>query len=173
MILCVAFMLLVSLTLSTVIAVVGKHIDALMPAGWTRSLLQTAHFILSFGIIALLFAAIYQVLPDVRITWRNVFFGAFSTAFLFVIGKELIGYYLGNSHVGSAYGVASSLAILLVWVYYSSMILFFGAELTKSWVRLRGNQIRPEKGAVLVQHEIKRISVDEYEKQLEGDEVNA
>jgi membrane protein len=95
-----------------------------------------------------LFAMMFKVLPDVQIGWRDVWFGAGVTAFLFVIGKYLIGLYLGRSGVSSSYGAAGSLVIILLWVYYSAMILFFGAELTQVYARRFGSKIVPSPEAV-------------------------
>jgi membrane protein len=99
------------------------------------------------------FAAIFKVLPDARVAWRDVWVGAGVTALLFVIGKFLIGFYIGRSNPGQAFGAAGSLAVLLVWVYYSSMIVLFGAEFTEAWVERRGGVITPERGAVRVLEE--------------------
>ena len=88
------------------------------------------------------------MLPDARIRWRDVWVGATVTAFLFVVGKTLIGIYLGHSNPGQAFGAAGSLALLLVWIYYSSMILLFGAEFTQVWANQRGAGVTPERGAV-------------------------
>ena len=101
----------------------------------------------SLFVITLLFAAIFKILPDARIAWRDVWMGAFVTAILFVAGKFLIALYLGRSDPGEAYGAAGALALLLVWVYYSSMILFLGAEFTQAWTRRRGATIPPAAGA--------------------------
>jgi len=99
-------------------------------------------------VIAALFAAIFKVLPDVQVAWGDVWVGAAVTAVLFVTGKFLIGFYLGQSDPGEAFGAAGSLAVLLVWIYYSSMIVLFGAEFTEEWVKRRHGPITPEPGAV-------------------------
>jgi membrane protein len=96
-------------------------------------------------------------MPDAKISWRSVIVGAAVTAVLFVIGKFLIGLYLGQSNPGQAYGAAGSLAVLLLWVYYSSLILLFGAEFTETWAERRGEQIEPEPGAVRVRREKQRV----------------
>src|SRR5207237_4712795 len=95
--------------------------------------------VVSFGVITLLFAAIFKVLPSTRVAWRDVWFGAAATSFLFVIGKLLIGLYIGKSSVASSYGAAGSFAVLLIWINYSAMILFFGAELTQVYSREHGS----------------------------------
>ena len=148
MILALAFLLLVSLVLSAVLAGFGDALGRWLPAGFSSTLLQVINFAISFGVIALLFAAMYRVLPDARIRWHDVWIGATVTAFLFVIGKTLIGVYLGHSNPGQAFGAAGSLALLLVWIYYSSMILLFGAEFTQVWAEQRGAGVTPEPGAV-------------------------
>ena len=95
----------------------------------------------------------FKLLPDARVAWRDVWVGASATAVLFVVGKFLIGLYLGRTNPGQAFGVAASLAVLFVWVYYSSMILLLGAEFTESWATRRGSGIAPERGAVRVREE--------------------
>lgn len=90
-----------------------------------------------------MFALLFKYIPDVIIAWRDVWTGAIGTAILFSLGKLLIGVYLGQSAVGAAYGVAGSIVVLLVWVYYSSLIVLFGAEVTQVYARLRGAEIRP------------------------------
>lgn len=149
MILGVAFLLLVSLALSAMLSAVGSAIGALIPgaSAVVVGLLQT---LISLVVITLLFAAIFKVLPDAVIAWRDVWVGALVTAILFEIGKWGIGVYLGHSNPGKAYGAAGSLAVILVWIYYSAMIVLFGAEFTQTWAVRRGSGIRPEEGAILV-----------------------
>jgi membrane protein len=148
MILGLAFLLLVSLVLSAALAAFGDRLGRMLPDGLSGSVLQAVNFGVSFAVISLVFAAIYRVLPDARIRWRDVWVGAVVTALLFVIGKTLIGIYLGRSNPGEAFGAAGSLALLLVWVYYSSMIVLFGAEFTQAWAERRGSGVVPEPGAV-------------------------
>lgn len=148
MILSVAFLLLVSLALSAVLSAFGDRLGLLLPSGISATLLQLLNLALSFLVITLLFAAIFKVLPDARIAWRDVWIGALVTAALFVVGKFLIGFYLGRSNPGEAFGAAGSLAVMFVWIYYSSMILLFGAEFTQTWARRRGSGIEPERGAI-------------------------
>jgi membrane protein len=148
MILALAFLLLVSLVLSAALAAFGGALGRWLPAGFSATLLQVINFAISFGVIALLFAAMFRVLPDARVRWHDVWVGAIVTAFLFVVGKTLIGIYLGHSNPGQAFGAAGSLALLLVWIYYSSMILLFGAEFTQVWADQRGAGVVPERGAM-------------------------
>jgi len=133
------FLLLVSLVLSAALAAVGKLFQGWLPA--PEAILHVANFAISFGVITLLFAMIFKLLPDARVAWRDVWIGAALTSLLFTIGKFLIGMYLGKADVGSAYGAAGSLVILLVWVYYSGQILLFGAEFTAVYANRHGSRI--------------------------------
>jgi membrane protein len=125
----VGFLLLVSLLLTAAIALVANWMGGLMPG--SETLAQLLNLILSLALIALLFAMIFKFLPDAKIAWRDVWIGAFLTALLFTVGKFALGLYLAKSSVASSYGAAGSLIVLLLWVYYSSQILFFGAEFTQ------------------------------------------
>jgi membrane protein len=135
MVLVIAFLLLVSLVVSTALSAVGAYAAHTLP-GW-QLLLQVANFVLSFAVIAVLFATIYKFLPNTNVEWRNVWAGAAVTSGLFAVGKLLIGLYLGRSSVASSYGAAGSFAVLLIWVNFSSMILYFGAEFTQVLSRTR------------------------------------
>jgi membrane protein len=106
----------------------------------TALVLESVNFVLSFGVTTMLFASIYRILPDLDIRWRDVWIGAVATAAMFTLGKSLIGAYLGRAAVTSAYGAAGSLAVLLLWIYYSSLLLFLGAEFTHVYASLRGSQ---------------------------------
>ena len=130
MILTIGFLLIVSLVLSAALAVIGRFLG---PGffGW-EILLQVVNFAVSFGVTTFLFAMIYKIMPRVHIAWRDVWLGAAVTSLLFSIGKFCIGLYLGKSSVASGFGAAGSLAVLLVWVYYSTQIFLLGAEFT--WV---------------------------------------
>jgi membrane protein len=140
----VGFLLLVSLVVSAALAALDKFLGGLLPS---LHVLQVVNFIVSFGVITALFAMIYKVLPDVEIAWSNVWIGAALTSLLFTIGKFLIGLYLGNSSVASPYGAAGSLVIILIWIYYSAQILFFGAEFTKVYTRRYSSQPVPKENA--------------------------
>jgi membrane protein len=150
MILVVAFFLLVSLVVSAALTGMGSRLGSFLPAGLSGPLLEIINTVISLGVITLLFAAIFKVMPDAKIAWRSVWVGAGVTALLFVLGKFLIGFYLGQSNPGQAYGAAGSLAVLLLWIYYSSLILLFGAEFTETWAEQRGEGVKPEPGAVRV-----------------------
>jgi membrane protein len=157
MILSVAFLLLVSLVLSAALTAFGGALGSMLPDGVSATLLQVVNQVLSLVVIAGLFAALFKVLPDARVAWRDVLVGGAATAVLFVLGKFLIGLYLGRSNPGEAFGAAGSLAVLLVWIYYSSMILLFGAEFTQLWAERRGQGIAPERGAIRVVRQRKEL----------------
>ena len=144
----VGFLLLVSLLLTAGIALVADLAGGLMPA--SETLAQLLNFVLSLAIITLLFAMIFKFLPDAKIAWRDVWIGAFLTALLFTVGKFALGLYLGKSSVASSYGAAGSLIVLLLWVYYSSQILFFGAEFTQVYANRFGSCVAPADNAVPV-----------------------
>lgn len=129
MVLAVGFLLLVSLLVSTALAALGKNVDAMLPA--SSLLLAAINTVVSFAGITVLFALIFRYVPATRIAWKCDWVGAMITTLLFTIGKVLIGFYLGKAAVGSAYGAAGSLIVVLVWVYYSAMIFLFGAEFTQ------------------------------------------
>lgn len=145
MVLVIGFLLLVSLVLSAILAGISTYFQGLFPFAIVG---QTINFLFSFAVITFLFAAIYKFLPDVKIPWKNLWIGAAVTALLFNIGKFLIGLYLGSSSVGSTYGAAGSLVVLLVWVFYSAQILLIGAEFTQVYSRYRGIPLLPSKHAV-------------------------
>jgi membrane protein len=146
MLLVIGFLLLVSLVISSVIAGFSDYFHTLAPG--LDSLVQLVNFVVGFAITTLLFALIFKYVPDVVITWGDVWFGAAITALLFSIGKFVIGLYLGNSSFASSYGAAGSVIILLVWIFYSAQILFFGAELTQVFAQRFGSKIRPNQFAV-------------------------
>ncbi len=139
MILGIGFMLLVSLVISAAISALGTWISGLFP--FQEFILQVINIIVSTGIITVFFALIFKVLPDGEVAWRDVWIGAFFTAVLFSIGKMLIGLYLGSSAVSSSFGAAGSLVLLLLWIYYSAQILFFGAEFTQVYANQFGSRI--------------------------------
>src|SRR5690606_2025479 len=130
LVLSLAFLLLVSLVVSTVLAALGSWMGGLMP-GW-ETLLQVLNLVISFAILTVLFAMIFKFMPQVHVAWRDVWVGALLTALLFVIGKYLIGLYVGKSSVASSYAAAGSLVVVLLWVYYAAQVFLLGAEFT--WV---------------------------------------
>ena len=144
----VGFLLLVSLVLSAALTALQDYLTNRMPAlPW---LWQTGNIVISFFVVAALFAMIYKYLPDVRLGWRHVWVGAVVTSVLFNGGKYLISIYLGHAAIGSAFGAAGSFAVLLVWIYYSALISFFGAEFTEVYARRQGQQIQPQKHARVI-----------------------
>ena len=153
MILAIAFLLLVSLVISAALAAFGSFISSFLPHGFSSPLLMAIGFIVSLAIIAALFAAIFKVLPDVTITWRDVWIGAGITAILFTAGKFLIAIYLGHSGAASSYGAAGSFVLVVLWIYYSAMILLFGAEFTAVWSEVYSGAVQPKPGAVRVDTE--------------------
>ncbi|HET6232322.1 MAG TPA: YihY/virulence factor BrkB family protein [Longimicrobiaceae bacterium] len=157
LILGIAFLLLVSLALSAALTALGNALGGMVPGGLSATLLEALNMAISFVVISSLFAAMFKILPDAKIALRDVWVGAIATTVLFLAGKLVLGLYLGNSDPGSAFGSAGSLALILVWIYYSSMILLFGAEFTQSWATRRGRGIEPEQGAVRVKEEEKEI----------------
>jgi len=146
MVLGIGFLLLVSLVVSAAISAIGAWLSGLLPL--PELVLQGINLVVSIAVVALLFAMIFRFLPDVDIGWRDVWVGAFFTAVLFGLGKLAIGLYLGKSSLASSYGAAGALVLILVWVYYSAQILFFGAELTRAWAYQHGSRIEPDEDAM-------------------------
>jgi membrane protein len=145
MVLSVAFVLLVSLLLSTLLSALGNFFSHSLPGGaflWTA-----VNFGLSILVISALFAAIFKIVPDIEISYRDVWSGAVLTALLFTLGKTALGLYLGHSSLASPYGAAGSIIVLVVWVYYSAQILFFGAEFTRVSAQRRGFPVKAAKQA--------------------------
>ena len=151
MVLVIGFLLLTSLLLTTALAAVNKFFgDAL---GLPAFVWGIVGFIVSFAVVTALFAAIFKFLPDVKVGWRHVWIGAVVTALLFEIGKFLLGWYLGREGAASTYGAATAIVLLLLWVYYSSLILLFGAEFTQVYARSTGAAVEPAENAVPVTEE--------------------
>jgi membrane protein len=149
MILGIGFMLLVSLVISTALSAMQQGIGNLLPL--SDLILQLINLVISLAAITVLFGLMFKFLPDAKIAWQDVWLGAFVTALLFSIGKTLIGLYLGNSSAASAFGAAGSLILLLLWIYYSAQIFFFGAEFTEAYANLFGSKILPEGQARLTE----------------------
>ncbi len=153
MVLGTGFLLLVSLVLTAALAALGGFLSGALPV--LGPVWHGVNFVISFGVITLLFALIFKVVPDVKIAWKDVWVGAALTAFLFTVGKFLLGLYLGRGTVSSAYGAAGSLVVLVVWIYYSAQILFFGAEFTQVYAKRYGSRIVPAEGAEPVTEEVR------------------
>ena len=144
----VGFLLLVSLIVNTGLAAMVNYFSNLVPGvDW---IWQIANFAISFGVITFLFAIIYKFMPDVKINWSDVWVGSAITSLLFVIGKSLLGLYLGNGSFGSAYGAAGSLVVVLAWINYAAQIIFFGAEFTQVYASKYGSRIVPDENAMRV-----------------------
>ncbi|WP_240219930.1 YihY/virulence factor BrkB family protein [Rheinheimera hassiensis] len=151
-ILSIGFIMLVSLLLSVALRSIMAFAEGWLPVpAWAMVGME---LVLSLLVITLLFAAMFKILPDVRLSWRDVLLGAFITAILFTAGRSLISIYLAYTATASAYGAAGSLALLLLWVNYSSMILLFGASFTRAHLEGRGKPIRPKSTAVCVHREL-------------------
>jgi membrane protein len=156
MVLVIGFLLLVSLVITTGVSAFGKYMGGQLP-GFTV-LLHVVNFVLSFAIVTLLFALMFKFLPDAKIAWRDVWVGALITAVLFTVGKYAIGLYLGQAGVATPFGAAGSLVAFVVWIYYSGLIVFFGAELTQVTAKHAGRAITPAPNAE---------PIDQTEKQKE------
>lgn len=153
MVLAVGFVLLVSLMLSTVLASFGNFVGGIVSDA--EILLWIINFIISLGAFTVFFALIYKIVPDVDVAWRDVWIGAALTGVLFKIGEIALGFYFERSDPTSAFGAAGSIILLLLWVYYSAQILFFGAEFTQVYTTEYGSGMRPERGAVILTEEAK------------------
>lgn len=161
------FLLLVSLAVTTVLDGFSDRLQSIFP-----DVAQVLFYILNqavtFIVISTLFGVIFKVLPDAKIKWKDVFVGAMLTAVLFMLGKLGISFYISQTEIGSTYGAAGSLAILLVWIYYSSLILYFGAEFTKAYAVKFGSPIHPNSYAVTIKEvevEMGKNSIQKKEKQ--------
>ena len=143
MVLAIGFLLILSLILSTVVTTVKKYQLEFLPG--SQILWENLDFIVSLGLMTFLFSLMFKYVPDVKITWKDVFVGSIITALLFIFGKFLLGMYISKGSLGSAYGAAGSLIVFLAWVYYSAQIILLGAEFTHVYSRMYGSKIRPNK----------------------------
>jgi membrane protein len=141
MVLFVGFLLAISLLISAALSFIAEFFGQVLPA--PRVLLEIANFVVSFAVITFLFALLFKYVPAIYIGWRNVIVGAIGTALLFTIGKLLLSMYLGRASVGSAYGAAGSLVAVIIWVYYSAQIFFFGAEFTRVYADAHADTTKP------------------------------
>jgi len=149
MVISLGFILLVSLIVNSVLDMIGAQLLKLLPQV-AIYVAYSINLFITFITISLLFAIIFKVLPDARIKWKDVVVGAVTTAVLFMLGKFAIGFYLGRSHVSNSYGAAGSMIIILLWVYYSSAILYFGAAFTRAYALHKGSNIYPNNYAVWI-----------------------
>lgn len=147
----IGFLLLVSLIVSALLSTLNNYMSGFLPG--FDLLWQILNLAIAFGVITLLFALMYKFLPDVKIAWNDVWVGAIITTILFIIGKFILGLYIGRGSFGSTYGAAGSLVIILAWVYYSAQILFFGAEFTQVYARKFGSRIVPDEHAIFESQE--------------------
>jgi membrane protein len=154
----ICFLLLVSMTLESLLKAFSHYVQSMLPGGIVIAV--GVYLLFDFAILILVLAVIFKILPDAKIRWRDVWIGAVITALLFALGKWALGLYLGSGSAASAYGAASSLITLLLWVYYSSQILLFGAEFTQVYADHFGARVVPDKYAVAV----KRTEVEEPKK---------
>jgi membrane protein len=152
LVLTIGFLLLVSLMLTTVVTVLISYAESFIPLH--PVVLRAMDLSLALVVVTVLFTMIFKVLPDVQLRWRDVWKGAFLTALLFTVGRYLISIYLGRTGVASTYGAAGSLVVLLMWVYYSTLILFFGVEFTRATLEEKGVEIRPKSTAVRVHRQV-------------------
>ncbi len=149
LIISLGFLLMVSLLLNTVVDALSRQLLKILPDNGVY-VVDILNNCLMFIVLSLLFGIIFKVLPDAKIKWRNVMVGAVTTTVLFMIGKFFIGFYLGHSNLGSVYGTAGSIIIVMLWVYYSAVILYFGAEFTKVYAKKYGGEILPNDYAVWI-----------------------
>jgi membrane protein len=148
MVLALGFLLLVSLVFNAAISAAGKHLHGRVPGG--EVLEHVIHLAASFTLTTLVFCLIFKLIPDAIIRWRDVWLGGVVTSVLFTLAQLLIGLYVGKTTISTAYGAASSLMIVLVWIFFSSCILFLGAEFTREYAEMFGERIKPDKNAVQV-----------------------
>lgn len=156
LVLSLGFILMVSLTLNALIAAISAQLNNSFPSIGATAIMIFNNT-LSFSVTALLFAVIFKVLPDARIKWKDVWIGAFITSLLFMIGKFAIGYYLGQSSFSNVYGAAGSIVIIMLWTFYSSIILYLGAEFTKVYVIYNGRRILPNRYSVWIKMEEQEV----------------
>jgi len=166
MIVSLAFLLLVSLGISAIIEILGNRLQAGFP-GLSVVIIYMINTVISIAITTFIFAVIFKVLPDADIKWKDVIIGSIATMILFLLGKFAISFYISKSNIGSTYGATGSLIVILLWVYYSAMILYFGAEFTKFYAVHVGDEIKPSEYAVTVEQveqEKGKMSIQEMEK---------
>lgn len=157
MVLVIGLLLLISMVISAVLAILSDHVERFAP-GITGFMLDTANFLISFLIVTTLFAAIFKLLPDIKIRWRITYLGAALTTILFLIGEKILGFYFGNSEPASVYGGASSVVLILLWVYYTCLILFYGAEFTVQYALHKNERVVPNKfGEPAIYQEMEKL----------------
>jgi len=147
LVLTIGFLLLISLVITSLVALFASWLETRIP-GLAVTMLQVLNFLISFGLITILFAMMYKFLPDAKIKWRNVWTGAILTSLLFSLGQMALGLYFGKATPASTYGAAGSIILIMLWMSYSCMILFFGAEFTRQFTLAREKKIVPTELAV-------------------------
>ncbi|WP_081211673.1 YihY/virulence factor BrkB family protein [Salegentibacter sediminis] len=167
MVLVIGLLLLVSMVISALLAILSDHIDQFAP-GVTGFMVDVTNFFISFLIVTTLFAAVFKLLPDIKIRWRITYLGAVLTTILFLIGEKILGFYFGSSEPASVYGGASSVVLLLLWVYYTCLILFFGAEFTVQFALHRNEKVVPNKyGEPAIYQEMEKLEQKRVQLQEE------
>jgi membrane protein len=157
LILSICFIMIISLALNIIISSFGNFLNRYI-RDFNVYFIQATDAILSFLVSSFLFSLMFKILPDAKIRWKDVLFGGFITAIFFTLGKLAIGFYLGKSNLGTLYGAAGSIIIIMLWVYYSSIILYLGAEFTKVHANLYGRRIQPNEYAEWIMTEEKHVS---------------
>lgn len=171
MVLIIGLLMLISLVLSTAINALSEFIGSYYTE-FSSQVIQILNFFFSQIIVTALFAAIFTILPDVKIKWKTNLIGAFMTSLLFLAGKYLIGFYFAKSDPASVYGAAGSVVLVLLWVYYTCLILFFGAEFTVNWALLKNIKIEPTDNATL-SYQLEMQELREYKRKVEEDKKKA
>lgn len=156
MVLVLGFMLLITLVLNAAVVAFVERVAAVVPL-LGATMLAVVSFAIDLTLTTCIIASLFRFLPDAKVRWRDIWAGAIFTSLLFVIGKVLIGFYIGNSDFSSSYGAAAGLITLLVWTYYNSQIIFLGAEFTWVWARRSGHPIQPNDYAVHVVHKVQEM----------------
>jgi membrane protein len=160
MIASIGFLLLVSLGASAMIAAAGGALGRFTPEWLSGGLLFAIELVVSLAMISFMFSAVFKYVPDGVVRWRHAIVGGLFTGALFTVGKFAIGFYLGRRDPGSAFGAAGALALVLLWIYYSAMILLLGAEFTQVWAREHGQEVEPEEGALHVQKTLETVDTE-------------
>src|SRR6185295_5327508 len=160
MVLGTCFLLLVSLVVSSIVAAISQTLSGRIPGG--AAVGQLLENVAAFLVITFLFSMIFKILPDVIIGWNDVWIGAAVTALFFTIGKFLIGMYIGKTSIGSGYGAAGSIVVLITWIYYSAQILFFGAEFTQVYATMHGTRVVPASNAEPVKENVIEKPVERF-----------
>lgn len=172
LILTIGFLLLISMVVSTALAAFSTWMNARF-SGVAAVLLFIVDFVVSYSIISLLFAAMFKTLPDVKMPWRTIWTGSMITGLLFLLGKYALSFYFGKAHPGSVYGAAGSVVLILLWVSYSSMIVFFGAEFTKQFAVYHHVEVTPTKNAEPIEAAEKKKQVGELDRPESKDDKRA